>query len=79
MRPRRAKLSAKRKKGAKAMSAEINQQLQQLSMEGAELLVQLSPMSDGEYRSGGLEEVEFLLATNPGQQHKAFGKNRVWR
>jgi DNA repair protein RecN (Recombination protein N) len=69
-----AKLSAKRKKGAKAMSAEINQQLQNLSMEGAELLVQLSPMGDGEYRSGGLEEVEFLLATNPGQPHKALAK-----
>jgi len=68
------KLSAKRKKGAKAMSAEINQQLQQLSMEGAELLVQLSPMSDGGYRSGGLEDVEFLLATNPGQPHKALAK-----
>jgi len=68
------KLSAKRKKGAKAMSAEINQQLQNLSMEGAELLVQLSPMSDGEYRTGGLEEIEFLLATNPGQPHKPLAK-----
>ena len=69
-----SKLSAKRKKGAKAMSAEINQQLQNLSMEGAELLVQLSPIGNGEYRSGGLEEVEFLLATNPGQPHKALAK-----
>ena len=69
-----SKLSAKRKKGAKAMSTEINQQLQHLSMEGAELLVQLSPMGAGEFRSGGLEEVEFLLATNPGQPHKALAK-----
>ena len=48
--------------------------MQNLSMEGAELLVQLSPIGDGEYRSGGLEEVEFLLATNPGQPHKALAK-----
>ncbi|MDG1494261.1 MAG: DNA repair protein RecN [Porticoccaceae bacterium] len=69
-----SKLSVKRKKGAKAMSAEINKQLQHLSMEGAELIVQLSPISEGRYRSTGLEEIEFLLATNPGQPHKPLAK-----
>ncbi len=69
-----SKLSVKRKKGAKAMSAEINKQLQHLSMEGAELIVRLSPISEGRYRSVGLEEIEFLLATNPGQPHKPLAK-----
>ncbi len=69
-----SKLSVKRKKGAKAMSAEINKQLQHLSMEGAELIVRLSPISEGRYRSTGLEEIEFLLATNPGQPHKPLAK-----
>jgi DNA repair protein RecN (Recombination protein N) len=69
-----SKLSVKRKKGAKAMSAEINKQLQHLSMEGAELIVRLSPISEGRYRSIGLEEIEFLLATNPGQPHKPLAK-----
>ena len=68
------KLSAKRKVAAKAMSTEINQQLQALSMEGAELLIQLSPNPNGEYRSAGLEEIEFLLASNPGQPHKMLAK-----
>ena len=68
------KLSAKRKVAAKTMSTEINQQLQALSMEGAELLIQLSPNPNGEYRSAGLEEIEFLLASNPGQPHKMLAK-----
>ena len=56
------------------MAAEINQQLQALSMEGAELLIQLSPNLNDEYRSTGLEDIEFLLATNPGQPHKMLSK-----
>ena len=71
---RAKKLSAKRKVAAKTMSTEINQQLQALSMEGAELLIQLSPNPNGEYRSAGLEEIEFLLASNPGQPHKMLAK-----
>ena len=67
-------LSSKRKAASKAMSKDINRQLQKLSMEGAELLVQLSPVNNSEYRSRGLEEIEFLLATNPGQPHKMLAK-----
>ena len=67
-------LSSKRKAASKAMSKDINRQLQKLSMEGAELLVQLSPVNNCEYRSRGLEEIEFLLATNPGQPHKMLAK-----
>jgi DNA repair protein RecN (Recombination protein N) len=67
-------LSSKRKRASETMAKEINRQLQKLSMEGAELLVQVSPISHGEYRSSGLEEIEFLLATNPGQPHKMLAK-----
>ena len=68
------KLSAARQQGSTIMAAGINEQLQRLSMEGAELLIQLSPLDPGEYRASGFEEVEFLLATNPGQPHKALAK-----
>ena len=68
------KLSATRQQGSIAMAVGINEQLHRLSMEGAELLVQLSPLDSGEYRASGFEEVEFLLATNPGQPHKALAK-----
>ena len=68
------KLSAIREQGAQAMAAEINQQLQKLSMEGAELMVQLRPVAADEYRANGLEDVEFVIATNPGQPHKPLAK-----
>ena len=68
------KLSAIRAKASKTMGSEINEQLQKLSMEGAELLVQLTALNDGEYRASGFEEVEFVIATNPGQPHKPLAK-----
>ena len=67
-------LSAIREQGAQAMAAEINAQLQKLSMEGAELIVHLSPVAADEYRASGLEDVEFVIATNPGQPHKPLAK-----
>ena len=67
-------LSTMRKQAAETMAAEINQQLEKLSMEGAELLAQLRSVPEGEFRAGGLEEVEFVIATNPGQPHKPLAK-----
>jgi DNA repair protein RecN (Recombination protein N) len=67
-------LSRARAEGAVEMSAKINQQLQQLSMEGAELLVQLTPLEETKFKSYGLEDVELMIATNPGQTHKPLSK-----
>jgi DNA repair protein RecN (Recombination protein N) len=67
-------LSQARAEGAVRMSAQINQQLQQLSMEGAELLVQLTPLEENDFKSYGLEAIELVLATNPGQPHKPLAK-----
>ena len=67
-------LSQARAEGAVRMSAQINQQLQQLSMEGAELLVQLTPLGEKNFKSYGLEEIELVIATNPGQPHKPLAK-----
>jgi len=69
-----AKLSKKRTKAAAVMGSEINQQLQLLSMQGAELVVSTSPVNDGEFRATGNEDIEFLIATNPGQPHKPLQK-----
>ena len=69
-----AKLSKKRVKAAAVMADEINQQLQLLSMRGAELVVATSPMNEGEFRATGNEDIEFLIATNPGQPHKPLQK-----
>ena len=54
-----AQLTALRSKAAVTMAAEINQQLQLLSMQGAELVVSLTPAADGELRASGGEDIEF--------------------
>lgn len=69
-----AKLTAQRSKAAKTMAADINKQLQLLSMQGAELVVSLSPVPTGELRANGGEDIEFLISTNPGQPAKALQK-----
>ena len=68
------KLGKQRIKAAKSMAKEINQQLQNLSMEGAELVVSTTPLAEGEFRATGNETIEFLIATNPGQPHKPLQK-----
>lgn len=67
-------LSQIRAEGAARMSVQINQQLQQLSMEGAELLVQLTPLEENNFKSYGLEAIELVISTNPGQPHKPLAK-----
>ena len=67
-------LSLIRQKGAVKMSQGINQQLQLLSMQGAELLIQLTPLDDNNYKSYGLEDIELMISTNPGQAHKPLAK-----
>ena len=67
-------LSQIRQQGANKMSEQINHQLQQLSMEGAELLVQLTPLEKNNYKSYGLEDIELVISTNPGQDHKPLAR-----
>src|SRR5690606_30141613 len=52
---------------------QVNAQLHSLAMENAHLLVSLIPQLE---RPGlhGLEEVEFLISTNPGQPPRALNK-----
>ena len=68
------KLSLIRQQGAVKMSDDINQQLQQLSMEGADLLVKLTPLGETSFKSYGLEDIELVISTNPGQAHKPLAK-----
>jgi len=68
------KLSLIRQQGATKMSAQINHQLQQLSMAGAEVVVQLTPLSADNLKSYGLEDIELVISTNPGQLHKPLAK-----
>ena len=67
------KLSAARKKAAKQFEQKINQQLQTLAMADASLQIALTPLA-GTYSQKGLETVELLISTNPGQEHRSLNK-----
>ena len=68
------KLSKKRSAAAVKMASQINQKIHMLAMDGAELVIQLTPRQQGQYHANGLEKVEFLLTTNAGQPHKPLSK-----
>ncbi|MGK2915325.1 MAG: DNA repair protein RecN [Porticoccaceae bacterium] len=68
------RLSTARAKAAKILGAAINEQLAKLAMAGATLAVALTPLAAGRYSSHGLETVEFLISTNPGQPPRPLAK-----
>lgn len=66
-------LSVQRHKAGLKLAKQVNAQLQALAMEHARILVSLIPLLE---KPGmhGLEEVEFLISTNPGQPPRPLGK-----
>ncbi|GIT63732.1 MAG: hypothetical protein Ct9H300mP22_1320 [Gammaproteobacteria bacterium] len=63
-------VSEQRKKGAKKLAKQINSQLEMLSMPHATLEVSLQSRDSVDPSSRGLESIEFLVSTNPGQKAK---------
>ncbi len=68
------KLSKSRAKDAKKLSKLITEKVQPLGMPGAEFQVELQPMTVEQYSAHGLEQVEFIVRTNPGQPAKPLNK-----
>ncbi|WP_299979507.1 DNA repair protein RecN [uncultured Pseudoteredinibacter sp.] len=66
------KLKQKRQAAAKKLQQDVNKQLQNLAMSNATFEVALIALE--EPSSKGSEEIEFLIATNPGQEPKPLGK-----
>jgi DNA repair protein RecN (Recombination protein N) len=67
------RLSKARTKASTKLSQAVNQQLQALAMSNAQLSVSLNSLAD-KPSVHGLEEVEFLISTNPGQPPRALAK-----
>ena len=67
-------LSTQRKAAARQLSKKINTRLRSLGMPDASLEVHLSESAQDMPRPGGLESVEFLVVTNPGQAPRALSK-----
>jgi DNA repair protein RecN (Recombination protein N) len=67
------KLSAERRKAAINLSKKVNAQLKLLAMEHAQLTISLTLLTD-KASAHGLEDIEFLISTNPGQTPRALAK-----
>lgn len=67
-------VSAQRVKGAKKLAKQINEQLQQLGMPHAQVEVSLVARANQDPSLHGLETIEFLVSTNPGQDAKSLNK-----
>lgn len=68
------KVSKQRKSGASKLAEQVNQQLKHLGMPHAVLEVALTPAEPEKLSKTGLEAVEFLVSTNPGQAAKPLIK-----
>ena len=68
------KLSKTRESVSKKLGKEINSQLSRLGMGSASFSVALTHFSDNTPRSSGLESIEFLVSTNPGQPPRPLVK-----
>ncbi|MEZ5508347.1 MAG: DNA repair protein RecN [Gammaproteobacteria bacterium] len=69
-----ARLTKARGKDAKKLSKLITEKVQPLGMPGAEFMVELQALDDGQTSPHGLEQVEFIVRTNPGQPAKPLNK-----
>ncbi|RDE19176.1 DNA repair protein RecN [Motiliproteus coralliicola] len=65
------KLSKQRLKTAKQLRDQVNEQLKQLGMPNSRFNPELTPI---EPKAQGIDEIEFLISTNPGQPAKALSR-----
>jgi len=68
------KLSAARQRAASKLSKAVDKQLHGLGMSAAHFEVALRPLEPEQQGLHGLEEVEFLISANTGQQARPLGK-----
>lgn len=67
-------LSKQRAKAASQLSKAVNEQLAALGMAEARLSIELQSSETGKPQTHGLEQVEFLISTNPGQPAKPLAR-----
>ncbi|MBZ0169506.1 DNA repair protein recN (Recombination protein N) [Candidatus Methylomirabilis lanthanidiphila] len=74
---RAAELTARRKAAAERLAAAVQEELRALRMEKAVFIVQIGPRSEAGgsgLEANGADEVEFLIAPNPGEELKPMGR-----
>ena len=68
------KLSAIRVRNATRLSGEVSAVMQKLGMPGGRFVCQVTEVNESNYSAQGLDDIEFLVAANPGQPAQAIGK-----
>ena len=69
-----ARISKERHKIAKSLETSVNQHLKKLGMQHAQFFVALTPIEYQKPSPTGLEMIEFLVSTNPGQSPGPLNK-----
>lgn len=67
-------LSTSRKKAAKKLSQEVTQQMQDLGMRGGVFEMAVSALDEAQFGAHGMDRIEFLVSTNPGQPARPLNK-----
>lgn len=68
------KLSTSRKKAAKTLNNRVSSQLSDLGMGGSQFDIALKTLAKDHPNPKGMEDIEFLISTNPGQTPKSLNK-----
>ncbi len=68
------KLTTARKKAAKKLERAVTENLQKLSMAGSRFEIATTSLPSGEFSPLGMEKIEFLICTNPGQPAQPMSK-----
>ena len=66
-------LSDQRQKAAQQLTDNVNQQLQTLAMANADFTIAVTS-NEQQPTATGIDLLEFMVSTNPGQPHKSLGK-----
>jgi DNA repair protein RecN (Recombination protein N) len=68
------KLTISREQAARKLSQQVTEQMQQLNMPQGEFAIRLVPLKEKSFSANGLEQIEFLVTTNPGQPLQPLSK-----
>jgi len=69
-----ATLSKSRHRAAAALGQEVTAHMAQLGMPGGSLSIQIKPLAEARRSLSGLDQVEFLVAANPGHPPRPLAK-----
>ncbi len=68
------KISSERKKAANELNEKITESMQALGMQGGRFYIKIEPRKSNDLTLNGLDEIQFLVNTNPGQSLRALNK-----